>query len=218
MNIKSLIFGIFVFIVSIIFAQKNQYNIEIDTPYGTIKIRLYDNTPLHRDNFIKLAKQGFYDGILFHRVILNFMIQGGDPESKNAKPNQLLGQGGPGYNIPAEIKSENFHKRGAVAAARLPDEINPKRESSGSQFYIVQGRKYTEQELTQIERQLNIRFSEKQKEIYQTIGGAPHLDGSYTVFGEVTSGIEVVDAIAKVKTDKNNRPINDIPMKIRVVK
>lgn len=218
MKMKTFLSIIFCFIALLVSSQQASRIVEIETSYGTIRILLYDNTPLHRDNFLKLVEQGFYNGTLFHRVIQSFMIQGGDPDSKNARPNQLLGQGGPGYTIPAEIIPENYHKRGAVAAARLPDEVNPKRESSGSQFYIVQGRTYTEQELSQIERRLGIRFTEDQKRTYLTVGGAPHLDGSYTVFGEVISGMEVVDEIAKVKTDRNNRPVQDIPMKIKIIK
>lgn len=218
MKMKTFLSIIFCFIALLVASQQASRIVEIETSYGTIRILLYDNTPLHRDNFLKLVEQGFYNGTLFHRVIQSFMIQGGDPDSKNARPNQLLGQGGPGYTIPAEIIPENYHKRGAVAAARLPDDVNPKRESSGSQFYIVQGRTYTEQELSQIERRLGIRFTEDQKRTYLTVGGAPHLDGSYTVFGEVISGMEVVDEIAKVKTDRNNRPVQDIPMKIKIIK
>lgn len=240
----------------------------IKTKYGIIKIKLYDETPKHRDNFIKLVKEHYYDSLLFHRVINTFMIQGGDPDSKHAQPGQMLGNGGPDYTIPAEFVPTIYHKRGALAAARESDQINPTKASSGSQFYIVQGKVFTNEELDYLEQKINtnkknqligqmmntpeyawmktkldsmiksgnpnavqdfiketnsiaekelvkigkFQFTPEQRKLYTTIGGSPHLDGSYTVFGEVIEGINVVDSIASVKRDKNDRPIEDIRM------
>jgi cyclophilin family peptidyl-prolyl cis-trans isomerase len=184
--------------------------VEIETSLGKIQIKLYNNTPLHRDNFLKLVKEDYYNGTLFHRVINNFMIQAGDPDSKTAKPGQMLGQGGPGYTIPAEFTKENYHKRGALAAARLGDQMNPKKESSGSQFYIVHGRTFSDAELNHIESSSGIAYTPEQREIYKTVGGTPHLDGGYTVFGEVISGLDVIDNIAKVKTQPGDRPVEDV--------
>jgi cyclophilin family peptidyl-prolyl cis-trans isomerase len=203
---------------SLLHAQDTERIVEITTDYGAIQIKLYDNTPLHRDNFIKLASEGYYDGTLFHRIIRNFMIQGGDPDSRDSKPNAMLGQGGPEYTIPAEIVASNFHKKGALAAARMGDDVNPMKESSGSQFYIVQGRTYSDNELNQFELRMGIRFTEEQRTAYKTVGGTPHLDGSYTVFGEVISGLDIIDAIASVKTGKADRPQQDIKMTIKIIK
>ncbi len=188
----------------------------ITTDYGEITIKLYNQTPKHRDNFIKLVKKGYYDDLLFHRVINTFMIQGGDPESKNASPMKGLGNGGPGYTLPAEILPGLYHKKGAVAAARLPDNINPEKASSGSQFYIVQGTVMSESQLNQIESSKQLKYTSKQREAYKTIGGAPHLDNDYTVFGEVVKGLEVVDKIAAVRVAGRNRPLQDVKMKIRM--
>lgn len=198
------------------FSQTRETIVKISTDFGTIEVKLHNNTPLHKENFVKLASAGFYDGTLFHRVIKDFMIQGGDPDSKGASSQASLRQGGPGYTIPAEFNSGNFHKKGALAAARLGDNINPKRESSGSQFYIVQGKVYTNEELALFEQRLGTKFSEAQKKAYTTIGGTPHLDGTYTVFGEVISGIDVVDKIANVVTGKGNRPVEDIKMNVKI--
>ena len=184
----------------------------ISTNYGEIKIKLYNETPKHRDNFIKLATKGFYDGTVFHRIIKGFMVQGGDPNSKDASPEQALGMGGPGYTIPAELNSKCFHKKGALAAARLGDEINPKKESSGSQFYIVQGKKYAQADMVG----MGITSPEAIK-AYTTVGGTPFLDGNYTVFGEVVEGLDVVDKIAAVKTGKNDRPVEDIKITVKVI-
>lgn len=199
-------------------AQTTQRIVEISTDYGKIQVKLYDNTPLHRDNFIKLVTEGYYNGTLFHRVIKSFMIQGGDPESKNAEPSKMLGNGGPDYTIPAEFKKENFHKKGALAAARLGDNVNPQKASSGSQFYIVQGKKYADLELDQIEQRMGTKFTTEQREAYKTVGGTPHLDGNYTVFGEVTSGLDVIDAIAAVQTGQSDRPVKDVKMTIKIIK
>ncbi len=189
----------------------------IHTEYGTMRMRLYCETPIHAENFLKLAREGFYDSLLFHRVIPEFVVQGGDPDSRNAKKGQVLGQGGPGYTLPAEIKPNLYHKKGAVAAARLPDQINPERRSSGSQFYIVIGRKWTEKELQQIERKTGHKFTEEQKKVYQTEGGTPFLDGQYTVFGEITKGIEVAEQIANLPRDRYDRPLKDVRFTIEIV-
>lgn len=180
------------------------------TSEGDITIALYDDTPKHKENFIKLVNDNFYKDVLFHRIIKGFMIQTGDPDSKNAAAGKMLGSGGPGYTIPAEIVPRNIHKRGAVAAARLADQVNPKKESSGSQFYIVDGQVTPPDYLNQIAQQTGKEFNDEQTEIYTTIGGAPFLDGDYTVFGEVVSGMEVVDKIASAQKDQRDRPVKDI--------
>ena len=191
--------------------------VKVITPYGTMIIMLYDQTPLHRDNFIKLVRQHFYDSLLFHRVINTFMIQGGDPESKHAQTGMMLGNGENGYTVPAEFQLDLYHRRGVLAAAR--DE-NPARASSGCQFYIVQGKKWTDAELDKLEqtRLGGRKIPVDQREIYKTAGGTPQLDQRYTVFGQVVKGLDVIDKIATVKTDGNNRPVADVPMKIRVIK
>ncbi|MEI7595425.1 MAG: peptidylprolyl isomerase [Bacteroidota bacterium] len=254
--------------------DNKNYIVKITTNYGVIKVKLYNQTPLHRDNFVKLIGEKYFDSTLFHRVINQFMIQGGDPDSKKAVSGKMLGEGGPTYTIPAEIKDTLFHKKGVLAAARQGDEVNPKKESSGSQFYIVQGKIFTNQDLDAIENQKNMgrkqkifnqimskpenallkekmikyqqaqmsdslqatiktiepliesefsktpafKFTPKQRQIYTTIGGTPHLDGDYTVFGEVIEGLDIVDKIAVVGTDKNNRPIQDVIMTITLEK
>lgn len=235
--------------------------VEIQTTLGNVEIALYDETPKHRDNFIKLVKEGYYDGTLFHRVINEFMIQAGDGNSKNAKPDQMLGSGGPGYNIDAEIVyPKYFHKKGALAAARQADQVNPERKSSGSQFYIVTGKVYSPEQLAQMDGQMDMMRKQNifqsyvnerreeilalqaksdtaalnalqkelidkteaevaknpggmtagQKEVYSTAGGTPHLDGQYTVFGEVVSGMDVVEKIEKTETGRGDRPKTDI--------
>ena len=236
--------------------------LKIKTTEGDIVIRLYDETPRHRDNFLKLAKNGYFNGTLFHRVIKDFMIQGGDPDSKNALKGKILGTGGPDYTIPAEfVYPRYFHKRGALSAARTGDEVNPDRESSGSQFYIVWGKIYKPAELKQMERQMAMQqeqevfnllakehreeimefrrnrdqaglqtlqeqlieetkkickqkgkptFTTEQTEAYTTVGGTPFLDNQYTVFGEVEEGINVVERIQNRKTDRNDRPTEDV--------
>ena len=190
----------------------------IETTYGNIKINLYDETPFHKENFLKLVSEKLYDDQIFHRVINNFMIQAGDPKSKNAKPGQPLGYGDLGYTIPAEFNKDLFHKKGALAAARQPDNVNPSKESSASQFYIVHGKVYSPKELDLMEqRGIHIKFTEEQRKIYTTVGGTPHLNYSYTVFGEVIEGIDIVDKIASVKTDKRDRPLNDIKLKIKII-
>lgn len=193
----------------------------LQTNYGDIVVRLSDSTPLHRDNFLKLVKTHYYDSVLFHRVIKNFMIQGGDPNSKHAKPGEPLGEGGPGYTIPAEFRSTLFHKKGVIAAAR---DNNPEKASSGSQFYIVQGKIFTDAGLDSVETyRLNGRkIPADQREVYKTIGGTPHLDQGYTVFGEVVKGLDVVDKIASVATSKGedrDRPLEDVRiLKTKLIK
>jgi peptidyl-prolyl cis-trans isomerase B (cyclophilin B) len=201
-------------------AQKNkkQTKVLISTSFGDMKLLLYNETPAHRDNFIKLVKEGFYDSTLFHRVIETFMIQGGDPDSKNAESGQMLGNGGPGYTIPAEISSNLIHKRGALSAARMGDNVNPMRESSGSQFYIVQGKKSTLKELEQIGKRNGIEYTEEQIKEYEMNGGTPFLDMNYTVFGEVIEGFDVIDKIAAVKKGRADRPKEDIRMTMKIVK
>lgn len=247
-----------------------EIKVMITTDYGVIKIKLYNETPLHRDNFVKLVKEHYYDSLMFHRVISSFMVQGGDPDSKTALPLMELGNGGPGYTIPAEFNQQIFHKKGALAAARESDLDNPLQASSGSQFYIVQGRVFTDSLLKmqakritkmklyneiinltenkgllekykiyvkaemidsvkyindiinkQVEQKLPTtipyKFSEEQIKAYTTIGGTPHLDNSYTVFGEVYEGFDVIDEIAKQGVDKNARPLTDIRMKISII-
>ena len=189
--------------------------VKITTDMGDIIVRLYDKTPLHRENFIKLVNQHFYDSLLFHRIIAGFMIQGGDPESKGALPDIMLGKGDAGYTIPAEFDSTLYHKKGALAAAR---NNNPEKASSGCQFYIVQGKKYADDELNMIEIQRGVYFSPAKRMTYKMLGGTPNLDMNYTVFGEVESGIEVVDLIAAAQKNSFDRPVKDIRMKMEVLK
>ena len=217
---KSLIFGIFAMLSTTLMAkdpnstkEKKETMVIISTNYGDMKVKLYDETPLHRDNFIKLAKEGFFDGLLFHRAIPQFMIQGGDPTSKDAKPGQQLGSGGPGYTIPAEFNPNFIHKKGALSAARQGDQVNPKKASSGSQFYIVQGRSASAQEL----QRGGIKYTPEQIKVYAEQGGTPFLDGQYTVFGEVVEGLDVIDKIAAVRTAPGDRPLEDVKFTVKVV-
>ncbi len=192
-------------------AKPGQQRAIIETDYGDIEIELYDQTPLHRDNFIKLVKARFYDGLLFHRVMPNFVIQGGDPESKNASTDAFLGGGGPGYQIKAEIGAPHF--KGTLAAARNQ---NPEKMSSGSQFYIVIGAPVSDQELTQWENNKGIKYNPAQRAKYLASGGLPSLDADYTVFGEVISGMEAVDKIVGEQVNPANRPLKDVKMNIRL--
>ncbi|MDO9187188.1 MAG: peptidylprolyl isomerase [Bacteroidia bacterium] len=279
MNYKKLFNALFIIILTFLMitsfkvpfrANSEEIKLMIVTDFGTIKLKLYNETPVHRDNFVKLIKAHYFDSLMFHRVIQNFMIQGGDPDSKNAPPLIELGNGGPGYNLPAEFNSKLFHKKGVLAAARDSDLENPSQASSASQFYIVQGRVYndsllniqakritklklfntvvnrdenklllkryqafvkTQQEdsmkvlndiiTKQVEAELPATklytFTDEQIKTYTTIGGTPHLDQSYTVFGEVYEGIEVIDSIAKQTVGKYNRPVSDIRMKISII-
>lgn len=194
-------------------SKKKDYLVIIGTPSGNMTLLLSEKTPLHRKNFIRLAQEGFYDGLLFHRVIGGFMIQGGDPESKKAPAGAPLGNGSHGPRIPAEFNPVLYHKKGALAAAR---DNNPEKQSSGCQFYIVQGKKWKDDELSkQIER-ASRKPTEEQKNTYLTLGGTPHLDGNYTVFGEVIDGLDVIDKVASVETDDRDRPVQNVPMKVEV--
>ena len=201
-------------------AQKNkkQTKVLMSTSFGDMKLVLYNETPKHRDNFIKLVKESYYDGTLFHRVIDGFMIQGGDPESKNAEPKVQLGNGGPGYTVPAEFNTNFIHKNGALAAARMGDDVNPNKESSGSQFYIVHGKKYIKKDLEKISQRSGNTYTEDQYLKYETDGGTPQLDMSYTVFGEVIEGFEVIAKIAKIEKDRGDRPKEDVKMTMKIVK
>jgi len=271
---NTLIVAILAVLLAACTSKPKETLVTVTTPYGNIVVKLYDSTVKHKENFIKLASKGYFDGLLFHRVIQNFMIQGGDPTSRYAKPGVLLGDGDTNYTIPFEYVPSYLHKRGALAAARNSDDVNPLKASSASQFYIVQGKVFTNDELDAVElkverrtkqyimmdllkkegkedelkafRQMtenrdtaNIRkiinkyrnaveaqylrtkpfkLTAEQRRIYTTVGGTPHLDGAYTVFGEVVSGMKIVDQIAAVETDKNNRPVQDIRMTIKLIK
>jgi cyclophilin family peptidyl-prolyl cis-trans isomerase len=194
-------------------------DVEMVTTVGTIRLRLYDSTPLHRDNFLRLVKSGYYDSVLFHRVIPKFMIQAGDPNSKRAAAGIPLGNGGPGYTVPAEFRPTIFHRKGVLAAARMGDDVNPEKKSSGSQFYIVQGRTFTDAEMDSVERVRlkGYKLPETHRQVYRTIGGTPQLDQNYTVFGEVVNGLDILDRIAALPTSKaqdRDRPLQDV----RIVK
>jgi cyclophilin family peptidyl-prolyl cis-trans isomerase len=193
----------------------NECMIEIETEFGTMLAVLSNKTPLHRDNILKLADEGFYDDLIFHRVISDFMIQGGDPNSRNAEQGIPLGGGGPDYKIPAEFVDTLVHTKGALAAARTN---NPMKESSGSQFYIVQGRKYSKEQLDYMESQKGLRYTPEARQAYIDMGGTPQLDKEYTVFGHVIKGLEVIDKIASQQKDGRDRPVKDVKMKIRVIK
>lgn len=263
---------LFFYCSDIIGQTLSKETIKLETSLGTMKIKLYEETPLHKANFIKLAKEHYFDSLLFHRVIANFMIQGGDPLSKHARAGDSLGHGEIGYTIPAEINPNLIHKKGTICAARESDDINPKFESSPCQFYIVQGKINSLEDLKKKEDRINktrynnaarmvmkgpegkalklkydrlklenkidsaemvnktietmikaetdktkeYSFSDYQKKMYNSVGGTPHLDGTYTVFGQVIEGIEVIDKIASVKTDKRDRPLKDVRMKISI--
>ena len=201
------------------FAKRGEKRAQVlfETSMGNIRIELYNETPLHRDNFLKKVKSGFYNGLLFHRVIKDFMIQGGDPTSKDAPKDKLLGDGEAGEMISAEFALPKiFHRRGTIAMAREGDDVNPKRSSSSCQFYIVWGKKFDNAALKKAQLQLDkrtngaVKIDSTRAEVYKTVGGTPHLDGQYTVFGEVVDGLDVVDKIQQVATDKNDRPIDDV--------
>lgn len=205
---------VLIFLCALLFSacKEKENKALISTDYGDITILLYDSTPKHRDNFIKLANEGFYDDLLFHRVIDQFMIQGGDPDSKNSPAGTRLGMGGPGYEIDAEIGSPHLY--GAVSAART---VNEAKRSSGSQFFIVTGTKQSDNELTLYEQRKKIKYNDEQRRIYKEMGGYPALDMEYTVFGEVLSGMDVVEKIAKLEKDANDRPLQDVKMKIKML-
>jgi peptidyl-prolyl cis-trans isomerase B (cyclophilin B) len=197
--------------------KKTGQLIRIETSLGDMLVRLYDETPAHRDNMIKLINEGFYQDQLFHRVIKDFMIQGGDPHSTGAEKGQRLGTGGVGYTVPAEFHDNLIHKKGALAAARKGDSVNPEKASSGSQFYIVQGRVLRQEEIDILKQRGVASFTEESAEVYMTLGGTPHLDGSYTVFGEVIKGLEIIDSIASRPTDAYNRPLDDVIYSISLI-
>ena len=207
-------------------SSQKDMKVRMHTTAGVIDLSLYDDTPKHRDNFIKLVKEHRYDSLLFHRVIKDFMIQAGDPTSKNAPSGVLLGEGDLGYTVEAEFMPQiHFHRRGVLAAAREGDDVNPAKASSASQFYIVWGQVYTKEQLDNLNEICKQRFGRElvitpeQEAVYTTVGGTPHLDGEYTVFGEVTAGLEVVEAIQAVACDANNRPIEDVRiLKVEIIK
>lgn len=217
---KKLLFLCFLLMAGSAFAAKPKHQyVKITTDKGICIVMLYNETPLHRDNFIKLVKEGYYNGTLFYRVIKNFMIQGGDPDSKQARPEQELGNGGPSYTVPAEFRDSLFHKKGVLAAAREGDDVNPEKASAGSQFYLVQGRVFTDEQLDLLEqRRLKHKIPDYQRAVYKSIGGTPHLDRNYTVFGEVVKGIDMIDRIAAVETGKADRPKQDVVMNISLLK
>ena len=202
---------------------KGTVRVKIQTTLGDIVVRLYDATPIHRDNFVKLVKEGYYDGTLFHRVIKNFMIQGGNPNSKGTPADMPLGGGNPGYTLEPEFRQGLYHKRGALAAAREGDETNPERRSSGSQFYIVWGRTFTPRQMEYLSDKMKAErpepggWTEEQENVYATVGGSPHLDGQYTVFGEVEQGLDVVEKIQNAPTGPSDRPLENIEVKMTIV-
>ena len=203
-------------------ASTERPRVEIRTELGTMVVELYNETPQHRDNFLKLVKEHYYDSLLWHRVIPAFMLQGGDPNSKGAGPGVPLGTGGPGYTVPAEFVAGFVHTKGTLAAARQSDQVNPTKASSGSQFYIVQGKTYTDAEMAMLSQRMTrtggpVAYTPEQIKAYGTLGGAPHLDGSYTVFGRVVEGLDVIDKIAAVERNPQDRPLTDIHRWMRVI-
>ncbi len=207
--------GLFIFTLLVLIintqglTQEKMVKFIIHTDYGDIKGLLYNDTPQHRDNFVKLVNEGWYNGSIFHRVIGNFMIQGGQNAS---------GKADPGYTIPAEILPNHIHKKGALSAARMGDQVNPEKASSGSQFYVVQGQVYNGSMIDQMEARTGIKYTPEQREAYATTGGTPHLDGEYTVFGQVADGFDVIDKIAAVKTGPGDKPVEDVKMTIEIIK
>jgi cyclophilin family peptidyl-prolyl cis-trans isomerase len=211
-SFQFLLLATLLLVTSVGFAQKKKrkdYVVTLSTDFGVVKMVLFDQTPKHKENFLKLVNDGFYNGTLFHRIIEKFMIQGGDPVSKTAASGLKLGDGDVGYKIPAEFAPELIHKKGVLAAAR---DGNPQKASSGCQFYIVQGQVWDDAGYATQAARSGKKYTDEQRKIYQTLGGTPHLDGNYTVFGEVISGLNVVDSIAKQARDANNRPLKDIKM------
>lgn len=196
--------------------------VALETQFGTMTIELFDDTPAHRDNFIKLVQEGFYNDLLFHRVIKDFMVQGGDPNSRDAAPGARLGAGGPGYTIEAEMDSTHLHLKGALSAARQGDQVNPEKRSSGSQFYLVQGKTYSADQLANFESRMQknhpgFAYTEEQKAAYAADGGTPFLDMEYTVFGQVIDRLDIIDSIAAVRTARGDRPLEDVTMRMRLV-
>jgi len=223
MKHKYHIISLIIFLITLngqymLYSQTPLYTILISTSLGDMKAVLYAETPIHSENFIDLVKKGFYNGHSFHRVINNFMIQAGDPRTRNTNDPDSKNISDVDYTLPAEFNPALYHKKAVIAAARMDDSVNPQRASSGSQFYIVQGRTFSDQELDlMVKKQVHIKFTEEQRRLYKSIGGAPHLDYSYTVFGEVISGIDIIDKIAVVPVDKNNRPLKDIRLNIKIL-
>ncbi|KGE14825.1 peptidylprolyl isomerase [Sphingobacterium deserti] len=214
---KILTFVFTLLVGGVVFAKTPVFHyVVIKTDKGTCLLKLYNETPKHRDNFVKLVDSGYYDSLLFHRVIHNFMVQGGDPDSRYAAEKQALGNGGPDYTIPAEMQEGLIHKKGTIGAAR---DDNPAKQSSGSQFYFVQGRVFSNAALDSLEqfRLKGKKLSDAQRKAYTTVGGTPHLDGNYTVFGELMNGVETIDNIAAVKTDEKDRPIRDLRMSMKLL-
>ena len=202
--------------------QTMNTRVKVTTSQGVMVVELYNETPLHRDNFIKLVKEGFYNDLLFHRCIKGFMAQGGDPESRGAAPSKALGMGGPGYTVPAEFNANFVHKKGALAAARQGDQVNPKKASSGSQFYFVQGQQLNDNQITQFESRAamkmpGFKYTDAQRQVYKTVGGTAMLDMDYTVFGEVVEGLDVLDKILAQPTKPGDRPVTDITMKMEIL-
>jgi peptidyl-prolyl cis-trans isomerase B (cyclophilin B) len=223
MKHKYHIISLIIFLITLngqymLYSQTPLYTILINTSLGDMKAVLYAETPIHSENFIDLVKKGFYNGQSFHRVINNFMIQAGDPRTRNTNDPDSKNISDVDYTLPAEFNPALYHKKAVIAAARMDDSVNPQRASSGSQFYIVQGRTFSDQELDlMVKKQVHIKFTEEQRRIYKSIGGTPHLDYAYTVFGEVISGIDIIDKIAAVPVDKNNRPLKDIRLNIKIL-
>lgn len=199
-------------------AANQPHFVKIETDSGTMVVRLSNKTPKTTANFLKLVNGHFYDGLLFHRVIEGFMIQGGDPDSRNAPAGKMLGEGGLKYTVPAEFDTSLFHQKGAIAMARESDDMNPEKASSSTQFYIVEGRTFTNTEMDKIEEKFKILIPKNHRAMYRSVGGAPFLDMNYTVFGQVVDGLAVIDKIAHAAKDKNNRPLTDIHMKITIMK
>jgi peptidyl-prolyl cis-trans isomerase B (cyclophilin B) len=218
MKAKSLLFFALLSALTLAGCRQKETHVVMETTMGTIELKLYDETPLHRDNFVKLVKENAFDSLLFHRVIQDFMIQGGDPDSKYAAPGVLLGEGDRPYTLPAEFLLEQgiYHRRGVIASAREGDDVNPEQRSSAMQFYIVWGKIFDDEGLDKVQERLDqrtngsVRLTPEMREVYKTVGGTPHLDGQYTVWGEVVDGLDVVDAIQRVPTDANDRPLEDV--------
>lgn len=224
MNIKNAFISLMLLACGSVIAQ-DRAEVEFQTTEGNIRIALFNETPQHRDNFMKLARMEFYDSLLFHRVIKDFMIQGGDLHSKHAAPGKMLGEGELDYTIEPEFRlPQIYHRRGVIASARESDRVNPERRSGAAQFYIVWGKVYDDKRLAKVQERLDsatngqVKLTPEMIETYKTVGGTPHLDGQYTVFGEVTQGLDVVERIMQVETDKNDRPLNDVRiLKLKII-
>ena len=224
MNIKNAFIGLMLLACGSVMAQ-DRAEVEFQTTEGNIRIALFNETPQHRDNFMKLVRMEFYDSLLFHRVIKDFMIQGGDLHSKHAAPGKMLGEGELDYTIEPEFRlPQIYHRRGVIASARESDRVNPERRSGAAQFYIVWGKVYDDKRLAKVQERLDsatngqVKLTPEMIETYKTVGGTPHLDGQYTVFGEVTQGLDIVERIMQVETDKNDRPLNDVRiLKVKII-